>query len=63
MGVKYVVETCPDFGAITFAENLLGVIEAMLAVADWRNLAFIVDEMKINVCITSDGASPPEPRL
>jgi len=63
MDVKYVVESCTDFGAIAFSENLLGVIEAMLALANWENLAFIVDEVRIKVDVHSDGKDQPEPKI
>lgn len=59
MNVRFVIESCVDFGAIAFSENLLGVIESMLALADWKNLAFIADEVRIKVLIANDGQNPP----
>jgi len=60
-GVTFAIETTPIFGAIAFSENLLGVIESMLALANLNNDAFVVDEVKIHVDIKDDGTSPPLP--
>ena len=60
MGVRYVV-TCPNaFGPITFCENLLGVLESVLATAKWENLAFVASEVKISVDEKLAGSNPPK---
>jgi hypothetical protein len=59
MNVSYHVTARNDFGSIAFAENLLGIIEAALALAKWENLAFIVDEVKVVVDVDASGDNPP----
>ena len=59
MGVGYRVTARNNFGSIAFSENLLGVIEAALALAKWENLAFIVDEVKVVVDVDASGDNPP----
>jgi len=59
MNVKYRVTTRNQFGPMAFAENLLGVIEAALALAKWENLAFIVDEVNFVIDIDATGNNPP----
>lgn len=63
MGVKYVIESSPDFGAIVFSENLLAAVEAMLALADWENLAFVTDEIRIRVDVDGNSINPPRPQI
>lgn len=58
-GVKYEIKVRNRFGTWAFAENLLGVIEAALALAQWEDLAFIVDEVKYIVDINTNGVNPP----
>ena len=60
LGVRYRIECRNTFGAILFAENLLGVIEAMYALAKWENLAFILDEIRFLVDEATTGKNPPE---
>jgi hypothetical protein len=59
LGVKYKVTCQNSFGPILFAENLLGVLEAMLALARWDHLAFLVDEVAFQVSEERVGKSPP----
>jgi len=57
--IKFTCLTRNYFGPITFAENLLGIIEAAFALAQWENLAFIVDKVDILVDIDKAGQNPP----
>ena len=59
MGVRYRVESRTAFSTVTFAENLLGIIEAAFALANWENLAFIIDEVDILVDVSDRGSNPP----
>lgn len=59
MGVLYKVKTANEFGPIAFSENILGIVEAALALAKWENLAFVVDEVSMEVRIKDFGANPP----
>jgi len=59
MGVKYAVKTRNNFGPLVFAENLLGIIEAALALAKWENMAFIVEKVNFVVDIDASGNNPP----
>lgn len=59
MNVSYCIRASDNFGPIVFAENLIGVIEAALALAKWENLAFIVDEVKVFIDIDTSGNNPP----
>lgn len=59
MGVKYLIKTRNQFGPTAFAENLLGIIEAALALAKWKNLAFIVDKANFVIDIDASGNNPP----
>jgi len=59
MEVKYQVKVRNQFGPMSFAENLLGIIEAALALAKWENLAFIVNEVNFVIDIDSSGSNPP----
>lgn len=63
MGVTYKAKVRNKFGAILFAENLLGILQAALAIADWKNLAFIVEDVKLVIDINSNGTNPPEINL
>ena len=63
MGVKYYIITRNQFGPMAFAENLLGIIEAALALAKWENLAFIVDKVNFVVDIDESGNNPPSLEL
>ncbi len=47
MGVTYRLKSKNSFSTIAFAEDLLSSIEAALALAQWENLAFIIDEIDI----------------
>jgi hypothetical protein len=47
-------------GPILFSENLLGIIESALALAEWSNLAFIVDEVDFLVDVKESGNNPPK---
>lgn len=58
-GVRFSVETQNQFGAILLAENILGVLEATLALARWEHLAFIVDHVKIRISVDESGQAPP----
>lgn len=60
MEVQFVVESFPSFGAIAFSENLLGVIEAMAAHADRKDLTLGVNEVKIKIDVQSGGKNPPD---
>ena len=61
--VTYRVRAKNEFGPIVLAENILGVIEATLALAKWEHLAFIVDEVEILVDVAEDGKNPPDVEL
>lgn len=63
MGVQYGITCDNHLGTIAFSENLLGVIESALAVANWENLAFIVDRVNINVSVGDGGSNPPPMEL
>jgi len=58
--VSYRVRAKNAFGPIVLAENILGVLEATLALAKWETLAFIVEAVDIVVDITEDGKNPPK---
>ena len=58
--VRYRVKVKNKFGPIVLAENILGVLEAILSLAKWENLAFIVDEVDILVDMAEDGNNPPD---
>jgi hypothetical protein len=59
MGVHYRMTCDNHFGAIAFSENLMGMLEAALAVAAWENLAFIVDSVDMKVSVRAGGRNPP----
>ena len=59
MGIHYRVESRTAFSTITFAENLLGIVEAAFALATWENLAFIIDKVDILVDVSHSGSNPP----
>lgn len=59
MGVNYRIKTRNYLGPITFAEDLLAIVEAALALARWENFAFIEDEVKILVDVDKAGQNPP----
>jgi hypothetical protein len=59
MGVRYCIDVVNEFGPIGFAENLLGIIEAALSLAKWENLAFIVDQVQIEIALSDSGTNPP----
>lgn len=61
--VCYRVKAQNQFGPIVLAENILGMLEATLALAKWENLAFIVDELKILVDVAEHGKNPPDVEL
>jgi hypothetical protein len=60
MNVRYRLKTRNYLGPILFSENLLGIIEAALALAEWSNLAFIVDEVTFLVDTNESGNNPPK---
>jgi hypothetical protein len=60
MGVDYRLRVRNEFGPVILAENLLGIIEAALALARWENLAFIVDTFLIHIDVAADGQTPPD---
>jgi hypothetical protein len=62
-GIKFIIESPQDFGAISFSENLLGVIEAILALANLTKDAFVVDQVQIGVDIKDYGNNPPLPLI
>ncbi len=49
-----------NFSTIVFAENLLGIMEAALSLAELENFAIVVDELEIVVGSSSHGNTPPE---
>jgi len=59
LGVEYVVESENEFGPVIFAENLLAVIEAMLVLARWEYLAFVVSTVRFRILQSTDGRTPP----
>jgi len=60
MGVDYRIRCRNEFSTVVLAENLLGIIEAALALAHWENLAFIVDHFEILLDVDdSEGQTPP----
>ena len=61
--VCYRVKAKTEFGPIVLAENILGMLEATLALAKWENLAFIVDEPEILIDVAEDGKNPPDVEL
>ena len=60
MDVVFRVKANNNFGTISFSENLLGIIEAALALARWENIAFVVDEVNLFVNIDELGSNPPK---
>jgi hypothetical protein len=59
MNIRYSLKIKNSLGPILFAENLLGVLESALALANWENLAFIVDPVRILIDEDQNGYSPP----
>lgn len=62
MGVTYSIKCDQTFGQVLLCENIIGVIEAMLALARWEYLAFVVDEVKLDVFEGPTGSTPPQIR-
>ncbi len=58
--VWYRVKAKNAFGPIVLAENILGMLEATLALAKWENLAFIVNEVEILVDVSKEGKCPSD---
>lgn len=59
LGVEYIVRPKNQFGPITYAENLLGIIEAAFALARWTHLALVVDQFTIGIDECELGTNPP----
>jgi len=59
MGIAFRVTSRNSFGPILFSENLLGVLEAILALARWEHLALIVDHIVFSVDESRSGENPP----
>ena len=60
MGVNYRIKTRNYLTErVTFSEDLLAIIEAALALARWKNFAFIENEVNILVDIDKTGGNPP----
>ena len=51
MGVLYQFDCLDNLDAQMFAENALGVLEAMYALADWESFAFVTSRMVFNVSV------------
>jgi hypothetical protein len=60
LGVTYHIRCRNKLGPLLFAENLLGVLESAFALAKWENFAFVVDEVKLFVDESNEGANPPK---
>jgi hypothetical protein len=59
-GVEYRIIARNAPGPVLLAENLLGILEAALAVAKWENLAFIQERFEVRVDMLSTGKNPAE---
>jgi hypothetical protein len=59
-GVQYTTNVANSYAPIAFAENLLGIIEAALALARWEDLAFVVDDVEFAIGMDLGGKSPPD---
>src|SRR5262249_43988571 len=59
-GVEYRITSRNSPGSVLLAENLLGILEAALAVARWENLAFIQERFELRVDISTNGKNPAE---
>jgi hypothetical protein len=59
-GVEYRITAANSPGPVLLAENLLGIIEAALAVARWENLAFVQDRFDLRIDTSRTGENPPK---
>jgi hypothetical protein len=59
-GVEFRISARNSPGPVLLAENLLGIIEAALAVAKWENLAFIQERFELRIDTSSTGKNPAE---
>ena len=62
-GVTFKLRSRNRLGPVLFAENLLGVLEAVFAATEWANVAFGTDVVRLFVDEADDGDSPPKPNL
>jgi hypothetical protein len=60
MGVEYSFRVRNEFGPIVLADNLLAIIEVALALARWKNLAFILETFTLQIDVSEEGETPPE---
>ena len=59
-GVCISITAANDPGTVGLAENLLSIIEASFARANVANIAFIVDQVEVQLLINPKGAVPPD---
>jgi hypothetical protein len=60
LGVRYQFNVQNRPGPALLAENLLGILEAALALAKWENLALVSDRFELLIAEDPQGANPPE---